>query len=76
MTLKELLGPDWIPQEEFAKLRNLELSTLAKERAKKPYQGPPFSKDGQQIFYSATGYREWLENRKKGEDEARQRRRR
>jgi hypothetical protein len=64
MTQKELLGDDWIPEEDFAKLRKKKISTLQTERGRKPYKGPPYTKDGREVFYSASGYREWLERQR------------
>lgn len=60
MTKRELLGPDWLEEEEFAKARGAAVSTLQKERSKDPYTGPPFMKDGQDIYYSVIGFRQWL----------------
>ncbi len=76
MTQKELLGDDWIPEEEFAKHRNKTVSTLQTERGRKPYLGPPYTKDGRTVLYSASGYREWLERQKHGEEQPKPRRRR
>lgn len=76
MTQKELLGDDWIPEQEMAKLRKKTVSTLQTERARKPYMGPPCTKDGRDVYYSVTGYREWLETQRLEKDHPVSRRRR
>lgn len=75
MTKKELLGDDFLPEEEFAKLRGVKISTLQTERSRDPYVGPPFHPDGRRIYYSASGFREWLERKRVIQDQPVSRRR-
>lgn len=74
MTQKELIGDDWIPEEEMAKLRNKTSGTLKKERCLGG--GPPWTKDGRMILYSRIGYREWLEKKSVSDNKTPQPRRR
>lgn len=64
MTQKELMGDDWISDEEMAELRGLKPSTLAAERTRG--DGPPFAKDGRKVWYSRIAYREWMEKQVSG----------
>lgn len=74
MTRKELLGDDWMSEEEMAAAREMKVESLRAERARG--YGPPCSKDGRTTWYSRTGYREWMEKRLSGQDSLRSRRRR
>jgi hypothetical protein len=55
----ELLA-GYLTDEEMAKRRGLAVRTLRTERQRG--DGPPYVKDGKKIFYSITGFREWLKS--------------
>lgn len=74
MTQKDLLGDDWIPEEEFAKIVGVGVSTLQAQRSRK--QGPPAAKHGKNWFYSRIAYREWMQKQISDSSEHRSRRRR
>jgi hypothetical protein len=58
-----LLLDDYLPDGDMAKLRGVKERALRAERLRG--DGPPWVKDGRRIFYSVSGYREWLKARLK-----------
>jgi hypothetical protein len=52
------LRAGWLTEKEMAKERRKSERALRAERQRR--DGPPWTKDGQQILYSVEGYRAWL----------------
>jgi len=48
----------YVTDAQLARQRGLSLVSLRLERARG--EGPPFTRDGRRVLYSAEGFREWL----------------
>lgn len=74
MTKKELVGDDWISEEEMAKVLGITLPSLRSSRARG--KAPPSSPLGKERWYSVSQLREWMAKRATEESAPRSRRRR
>lgn len=55
--------PEYLTTAEVAALRRMKEDSLAQERFRKPYAGPPYVKDGGRVLYPRDRLEAWLEAR-------------
>jgi hypothetical protein len=52
------LRAGWLPDAEMAKARGKAIRAQREERQRG--EGPPWTRDGREVFYNIEGYRKWL----------------